>query len=117
MTFQPNRPIIQTEVEDKLQSLCDLLETNCEEYASVLGQRAEAEADYKYRFNRSLVEQNGKVPVVTKEAIAHLKASGEYRAWKRLEAQEKGLQQTLTSIRSQLEALRTISANVRAAGG
>jgi hypothetical protein len=111
------RPLIQVEVEERIQGLCDALEELVTTFTSVSHKRAEAEADFKYRYSRSLIEQAVKLPVASKEAIAHLKATEQYRLWKILEAQEKATQQGLTSIRSQLDALRTISANVRAAGG
>jgi len=49
--------------------------------------------------------------------VAHLKATSDYREWRTLEAQERATQQLLTSLRAQLDALRTIAANVRYAGG
>lgn len=111
------RPLIQVEVEERIQALCEQLEEHVTTFTSTSHKRAEAEADFKYHYSRALLEQAGKQPVATKEAIAHLKASEPYRLWKILEASEKSTQQALISVRTQLDALRTISANVRAAGG
>lgn len=107
----------QVLVEKRILELCDELEEQVEFYSQISQRRAEAESDFKYRFARTLIEQTAKAPVATKEAIAQLKASGEYREWKLYEARERATQQKLTSIRTQLDSLRTISANVRAAGG
>jgi len=103
------------DVEERIIRLSDVLEEETERYADLAEQRAEAESDYKYRHSRALVEQAGKIPVATKDAVAHLRASDDYRRWKILEAREKATQQKLIAARSQLDALRTVAANVRAA--
>lgn len=111
------QPLVQAEVEERIQRLCDVLEETCEQFAQISADRAEAEADYKQAQAISLVSQTAKTTVSAKEATAHLAASKHFRRWRVLEAREKATQQALTSIRSQLDALRTISANVRASGG
>lgn len=109
--------LTQVDVESRIEALCAELERQVTAYAHVAEQRAAAESDFKFLYSRALVEQTTKVPVATKEAVAHLKASNSFREWKLFEAREKATQQALTSIRAQLDSLRTISANVRAAGG
>ena len=52
-----------------------------------------------------------------KEAHAQLRASDVFSDWKLAEAKEKATQQALIAIRTLMDALRTISANVRAMGG
>ena len=98
-------------------NLCLALEENVEMFTEISTQRAVAEADYKLRYSTAIVHQTAKVTVSNKEAIAHLNSADDFRKWKILEAREKSAQQAMTSIRSQLDALRTISANVRASGG
>lgn len=110
-------PLIQVDIEAGMLRICDQLEQLTEELSRVSAERAEAEAEYKHRYSRALVEQTGKVPVSTKEAVAHMKATNSFREWKILEAREKSTQQALFTHRSRLDALRTISANVRASGG
>lgn len=110
-------PLTQIEVESRILRLCDALEENLDTFRGLAARRAEAEADYKHKYSRALVEQSAKVTVAQKEAVAHLRATSDYRDWRTLEAQERATQQLLTSIRSQLDALRTIAANVRYAGG
>ena len=107
------RLLTQADIEERIVNLTEALDENTELFAEVSEQRAEAEADYKWAFSRGIVEQNGKVPVATKEAVAHLRSPQAYRKWKILEAQEKATQQKLMAIRTQLDALRTIAANVR----
>lgn len=111
------KALTQVDVEQRIMHLCDELESQTHFYAEISTKRAEAESDFKFRYARTLVDQTAKAPVATKEAVAQLKASNEYRDWKLYEAREKATQQALTSIRAQLDSLRTISANVRASGG
>lgn len=105
--------LTQADTERRIIYLTDVLDEQTALYADLAEQRAEAEAAYKYRQARALVEQAGKVSVAMKEAVAHLRGAEEYRAWKVLEARERATQQKLTALRSQLDALRTIAANVR----
>lgn len=106
--------ITQIDIEEQMLRICDRIEQDIDLLADLSTQRAEAESAYKYRHARSMVEQTAKVPVASKEAIAHLRASEEYRQWKVLEGREKATQQSLLASRARLDALRTISANVRA---
>lgn len=107
-------PINQIDLESQMLRICDRIEADIELLFDLSAQRAEAESAYKYKYSRSMVEQTTKVPVASKEAIAHLRASDEYRNWKVLEGREKATQQSLIASRARLDALRTISANVRA---
>ena len=110
-------PIIQTEVEERLLQLAARLDVEVERFAGVSLERAQAEADYKLTYSKVVVTLVGKDTVARKEALAHLKAGDTYHAWKLAEAREKATQQALIAIRTQMDALRTISANVRAMGG
>ena len=112
--MKPTDQIHQIDLEAEMLRICDRIEADIELLADLSTQRAEAESAYKYKHARSMVEHTGKVPVASKEAIAHLRASEEYRQWKVLEGREKATQHSLIASRSRLDALRTISANVRA---
>jgi hypothetical protein len=109
-----NAPITLHEVEQRIIQLCDVLDEETERFAELSAERAEAEADFKYRHSRAFIEQAGKVPVATKDAVAHMRAANDFRRFRLLEARERATQSKLTSVRAQLEALRTIAANVRA---
>ena len=54
------RPLIQVEVEERIQGLCDALEELVTTFTSVSHKRAEAEADFKYRYSRSSSIVSGK---------------------------------------------------------
>lgn len=116
----PSNPITQVEVEESILYLCDELESECERYAEVSQERAIAETEYKERFWVSIVKLMDSPTYKTasqREAAANLWSKGEWRKYKLLEAQEKATQQKLMMLRSRLEAVRTIAANVRAVGG
>ena len=105
--------LTQVDIEHRIIAITDALDEQTHLYAELADNRAEAEADYKHRHARALVEQAGKIPVATKDAVAHLRATDDYRRWKVLEARERATQQKLVALRSQLDALRTVAANVR----
>jgi hypothetical protein len=54
-----------------------------------------------------------KMPVADKEARADVTASDEFRAWRIAEARRAASREALLSYRARLDALRTLSANVR----
>lgn len=109
--------LTQIDLETEMIRICNRMETDIELLADLSTQRAEAESAYKYKHARALIETVEKMPVGTKDALAHLRAADDYRQWKLLEGREKATQQSLIASRSRLDALRTICANVRAVGG
>lgn len=109
--------ITQVDLEDQMVNICNRMEEDIATLYEVSNARAEAESNYKYRHARAMIEQETKMPVATKDAYAHLRAADEYREWQLLQARERATQQSLLAARSRLDALRTICANVRAAGG
>jgi hypothetical protein len=111
-----DEPLYQVDVEQRLDVLGDRLMNEVERFAVLTVERAEAESDYKRRYHRALLQQASGT-VAQREAMAQLKTADQFRSWKIVEAQEKATQQALIALRTQIEATRTISANVRAAGG
>lgn len=109
-------PMYQVNIEEKLLQLGERLETEVQFYSDLTVERAEAESEYKRQYHRVIVRMSDGT-VAQKESMAHLKAANAYHAWKLSEAQEKATQQKLIAIRTQIESIRTISANVRASGG
>lgn len=109
-------PIYPVDVETALMELSGRLEEEVEVFAEVSLQRAEAESEYKRQYHRIIVRMTDGT-VTQKESMAHAKSAVAFREWKIAEALEKSTQQKLMAIRTQIESLRTISANVRAAAG
>jgi hypothetical protein len=113
-----NSPIIQTEVEERLLKLADRMDVELDRFAEASHERAHFEAEHKLAYSKSIVASStNKETVAHKEAMAHLRAKEAFHGWKLAEAKEKATQQALIAIRAQMDALRTISANVRAMGG
>jgi hypothetical protein len=110
-----NGPIIQTDVEERLMILTDRLDKEVEYFATVSTERALTEAAYKREYATTLLQSEGTVS--TKEALAQVESADAFLAWKIAEAKEKATQQSLIAIRNQMDALRTICANVRSLGG
>jgi hypothetical protein len=110
-----NGPIIQTDVEERLMILTDRLDKEVEYYATVSTERAINEATYKKLYATTLLQSEG--TVATREALAQVHSAEAFHAWKIAEAKEKATQQSLIAIRNQMDALRTICANVRSLGG
>ena len=109
-------PLNQVDVEERLDALGERLLSEVDRYANLTVERAEAEADYKRDYHRAILQAQGGT-VAQKESAAHIHAAKAFRKWKIVEAQEKATQQALIALRTQIESARTISANVRAAGG
>ena len=109
--------ISQMDLEAEMLRICTRMETDIELLLQLSTERAEAESSYRYKHARAIFEQEGKIPVATKDAVAHLRAADEFRQWQLLTGREKATQQSLIASRSRLDAMRTICANVRAVGG
>lgn len=110
------RPIVLAEVEDQILELSAVLESETETYAQLSEVAAACEADYKLRVARMIVglsQQNGKMPVVEKQARAEVSASDELKAWKLAEARRQASKESLLSVRARLDALRSLNASVR----
>ena len=107
-------PLNQVDIEQRLDALGERLLQEVDRYAELSVERAEA--DYKRDYHRAILQAQGGT-VAQKESAAHIHAAKAFRKWKIVEAQEKATQQALMALRTQIESARTISANVRAAGG
>lgn len=107
-----SEPIYQADIEQRLDLLAQQLEDEVEQFATFAVERAEAEADYKLQYHKAVLRST-EGTVAQKEAVAFGKSAQEFREYKIAEALEKACQQKLMSIRTQIDATRTISANIR----
>ena len=115
--FRPQRLLTQGEVEAELIRLSDALENETVRFAHVAERVAETEADFKRQFfGQVLVSVNNdrRMTVGERNARAHLAAEDAYRISKIYEARLDAARQACMSLRTRIEALRTIAANVRA---
>lgn len=113
------RLLTQADIEKEIMRLSDALEEETYRYANVSDSAAEAEAEYKLVHARATIkvadENRGdrQVTVNEREALAHSAASDQFRRSNVQAAAAKASREHLLSLRSRLDALRTLAANVR----
>ena len=109
--------VTQGGIEVQILSLVDELEEYTDVYATVCEESARADVAHKREFTRLLVTLAADAPKMTvavREAKAIQKSIDEMAVAKIMAARERATREKLTSIRARLDALRTLSANVRA---
>lgn len=111
-----SRVLIQGEIESQILAIVDELEEQTYLYSTLSETAAEAEADYKRAASSKyvqLVSLAAKISVVEKQARVDAATDEEFRTWKIAEARRQASREALLSLRARLDALRTLSANVR----
>jgi hypothetical protein len=110
------RLLTQGEVEEQILRLSDELEAETDRYARLADKAATAEADYKLQAARLMVgfvASPSKMTALEKQARVDAQCDGSYRVWKINEAQRQASKEALLSLRTRLDSLRTLSANIR----
>ena len=110
------RLLTQGEVESHILAISETLEEETYRYAELAEAAAIAEADYKYaaaRKNVDLSQSTGKMTVGERQSHVDIQCAAEFRGWKLSEAVRQSSKEALLSLRSRLDALRTLSANIR----
>ena len=113
-------PMAQIEVESEIRRLSSLLSQATEEYGHLSENAARSDVDYDLAHARMLLSvprtiDGEKVTVPEREAKTLLLVEEEYRQARMDEAVFKAAQERGRNLRTQLDALRSINANVRAA--
>jgi hypothetical protein len=106
-----NSPISQAEVEQELLRLFDEMERETEEFEKLATDEARKSAVYKHR--RASEYLSAKGSIAEREAWADYKLDSECFEAKIAEALMKAKREKLSMLRTGIEALRTIAANVR----
>jgi hypothetical protein len=107
-------PLSQLEVEAEIRRLSGRLEFLTQHMASAARQAAQADVDYKLKQARALIDKIGHGGTVgEKEAAVLAECAEEFERWKLEEAVLKADQEAGRNLRAQLDALRTIAANIR----
>ena len=106
-----NTPISQVEIEQELLRLMDLLEKQTEEFESAAIDCAKKEALYKGNWAREYLSAKGSIK--EREAWADYKMDQQNYEFKIAEGLVKAKRESLLSIRSSMDAIRTLNANVR----
>lgn len=110
----PRPPLSQPEVESLLLDLGDRLETETEDYADACDDAATAEVAYKAANARAIVLLSSqKMTAQEREARALLRCEAEHKTHRLALARQVRTKELLVTIRTRMDALRTISANVR----
>lgn len=110
-----NAPISQVEIEQALMRLLNDLEDETEAFESLAEDAAKKEALYKANWAKEYLSAKGSIK--EREAWADYKMSDEAYDHKIAEALVKSKREKLTSLRTSIDALRTLNANVRAQVG
>jgi hypothetical protein len=107
-----NSPITQGEIEEELMRLLGLLESETENFETLAQRAAETEATHKGMWAKEYLSSTGSIR--TREAIADFALSDSLYQYKIAEALVKAKREKLLSLRTSIDALRTLNANVRA---
>jgi hypothetical protein len=106
-----NNPISQVEIEGELMRLMDMLESETEAFESLAEDLAKKEALYKSNWAKEYLSAKGSIK--EREAWADYKLADENFDYKIAEALLKSKREKLLSLRTSIDALRTLNANVR----
>mgnify|MGYP006275242161 CR=1 FL=1 len=107
-----NIPISQVDVENNLLTLIDELEEETENFERLVEDAAKKEALYKSNWAKEYLSAKGSIK--EREAWADYKLSEEIFDYKISEGLVKAKREKLLSLRTSIDALRTLNANVRA---
>ena len=102
----------QEQVESEIVRLSSLAEKVTTAMARRAVDAAEADAAYKCAFAKALLQTEG--TVAEREAQATVATQNEYREYRITDARFKAAQEAGRNYRAQLDALRSINANLRA---
>lgn len=115
MAYADWEPLAPKGVEDDIRRLCGLLDELTSDLATAARTAALADANYKREHAKALLGARGidKSTVGEREAVAALETADEYEARRIGEAILMAKQESGRNIRAQLDALRSINANLR----
>lgn len=107
-----NTPISQIDIEKELLRLMDSLEQQTEEFETLAVDLAKKEALYKTNWAKEYLSAKGSIK--EREAWADYKMDQQSFEYKCAEALVKSKREKLLSVRTSMDAIRTLNANIRA---
>jgi hypothetical protein len=107
-----NGPISQVDIENEMLRLIDLLEEETEAFEKLAEDAAKKEALYKSNWAKEYLSAKGSIK--EREAWAEYKLADEHFDYKISEGLVKAKREKLLSLRTSIDAMRTLNANVRA---
>ena len=105
-------PISQVEIESELLRLTDMLEEETEAFEQLAVDSAKKDALHKSNWAKEYLSAKGSIK--EREAWADYKLEESCYMYKIAEALLKSKREKLLSLRTSIDALRTLNANVRA---
>lgn len=114
--FIPMNPL---QVEAEIMRLSSLLEDRVSDFTQAIRAAAEAEAEWKRSFAVAMLDviesaTGSRMTVAEREARVEVMTSDQHRVYLITTATSKAVKEALNALGSQIEALRTLSANHRA---
>jgi hypothetical protein len=106
-----SQPITQVDVENELLRLVSLLESETEKFEFLAVDGAKNETNYKKLWASTYLRSDGSIR--NREAMADLENSETMYAYKISEALVKSKREKLLFLRTSIDALRSLNANVR----
>lgn len=112
-------PMNPQQVEAEIMRLSSMLEDRVSDFTMNIRAAAEAEADWKRSFAVAMLDviesaTGGRMTVAEREARVEVMTSDQHRMYLITTAVAKATKESLSALNSQIEALRTLSANHRA---
>lgn len=110
------RPLTQVEVESRIAHLVDAMEEATDTFEDLARKSANAEADFRKHSALAIIAQiqhGEKMTVGERTARAEVMSSDDHRAYLIARAARDACREHLTTMREQLNALRTVAANIR----
>lgn len=105
-------PISQVEIEQELMRLANMLEDETEDFEILAEDAAKKEARFKKEWAKEFLTAKGAVK--ERESWADYKCGDACEAHKIADALMRAKREKLNSLRTSIDALRTMAANVRA---
>jgi len=106
-----NSPISQVDIEHEMLRLIEMLEQETEAFESLAEDNAKKESLYKSNWAKEYLSAKGSIK--EREAWADYKLADENFDYKISEALLKSKRERLLSLRTSIDAMRTLNANVR----
>lgn len=107
-----NAPISQVDIETEMVRLIDMLEEETEAFERLAEDHAKKEALYKANWAKEYISAKGSIK--ERESWADYKLADEVYDYKIAEALMRSKREKLLSLRTSIDAMRTLNANVRA---
>ena len=104
-------PISQVDIENHLLRLIDELEEETDAFEALAEDHAKKEAQYKSSWAKEYLSAKGSIK--ESESWADYKLADEQYFYKMAEALLKSKREKLQSLRTAVDAMRTLNANVR----